>query len=121
MTEMGSTERENERAVEADLEEVEVAEMGSTERENERALEADLEEVEVAEAIKELEEGGGGNSGVSRLNIFLTNKNNWSTRIRPVKKRARTFCFFVFLVGQLKDSRPMVQPQRRNPHILPPP
>ena len=119
---MGSTERENERVVEAELEEVEVAEMGSTERENERAVEADLEEVEVAEAIKELEEGGGGNSGViSRLNIFLTNKNNWSTRIRPVKKRARTFCFFVFLVGQLKDSRPMVQPQRRNPHILPPP
>ena len=77
---MGSTERDRiERAVEADLEEVEVAEMGSTESENERALEADLEEVEVAEAIKELEEGGGGNSGVSRLNIFLTNKNNWST------------------------------------------
>ena len=41
---MGSTERENERAVEADLEEVEVAEMGSTERENERAVEAELEE-----------------------------------------------------------------------------
>ena len=52
--------------------------MGSTERENERAVEAELEEVEVAEVIKELEEGGGGNSGViSRLNIFLTNKNNW--------------------------------------------
>ena len=56
-----------------------MTEMGSTERENERENEgADLEEVEVAEVIKELEEGGGGNSGViSRLNIFLTNKNNW--------------------------------------------